>query len=151
PTDKGDKSQGPESPTRTVPSTTTPLPGGAGGKFESPTQKVPNSSRLGDLLLEESALYAVVGLQPPKGQGGKGAKGQAVQGPKGVTDDNSNTQFAMLALWAARRHDTPVAAILALSEQRFRASQMDNGAWGYKFHGPDTGAKPSMVCVGLLG
>ena len=39
------------------------------------------------------------------------------------SDDNSNTQFAMLALWAARRHDVPVEVALGLVEQRFRATQ----------------------------
>jgi hypothetical protein len=65
-------------------------------------------------------------------------------------DDNSNTQFAMLALWAARRHDVPIARAMALVDQRFRASQLYNGAWNYHFHGDGDG-KPSMICVGLLG
>ena len=38
-------------------------------------------------------------------------------------DDNSNSQFAMLALWAARRHDVPVEHALLLAEQRYRTSQ----------------------------
>src|SRR5205823_1652974 len=34
--------------------------------------------------------------------------------------DHSNTQFALLALWAARRHDVPCEYSLLLSYQRFK-------------------------------
>jgi hypothetical protein len=63
-------------------------------------------------------------------------------------DDNSNTQFAMLALWAARRHDVPSERSLALCKKRFMKWQHPNGGWGYRVH---MGATPSMTCVGLLG
>src|SRR5208282_4758720 len=80
----------------------------------------------------------LVAHQPP---GGKQPKGSFFAGPKGVMDDNSNTQFAMLALWAARRHDVPVERSLALSELRFRVSQLRSGAWAYRFHDPEERAK----------
>ncbi|MCI0461723.1 MAG: hypothetical protein L0Z62_32630 [Gemmataceae bacterium] len=64
-------------------------------------------------------------------------------------DDNSNTQFAILALWAARRHDVPVEQSLALAEARFRASQRPGGGWGYPYQGG--GQTGPMTCVGLLG
>jgi len=93
---------------------------------------VPN----GDKPQLPDTMVKQVALQPRKGLGW-------------LRDDNSNTQFAMLALWAARRHDIPVEKTLALAEQRFRVSQLASGAWAYLFHGDM--AKPSMTCVGLLG
>ena len=65
--------------------------------------------------------------------------------------DNSNTQFAILGLWAARRHGLPVQITLARAAERFRRSQNSDGGWGYlpnRSGGDSTGA---MTCVGLLG
>jgi hypothetical protein len=63
--------------------------------------------------------------------------------------DNSNTQFAMLALWAARRHGVPTDVALLASYQRFMLSQQADGAWGYH---PSTGQNAhTMTNVGLLG
>jgi hypothetical protein len=45
--------------------------------------------------------------------------------------DNSNTQFATLALWVARRHGLPVDNALTLVDARFRNSQHADGGWGY--------------------
>jgi hypothetical protein len=61
--------------------------------------------------------------------------------------DNSNSQFAILALWIARKHKLPLDSTLARSEQRFRLSLKTNG-WGYIPGGRSSGA---MTCVGLLG
>jgi hypothetical protein len=67
-------------------------------------------------------------------------------------EDNSLTQFAILALWAARKHDIPVERPLALVEARFRASQLPDGSWTYKWD-PTMGSYrvDSMTCAGLLG
>jgi hypothetical protein len=66
--------------------------------------------------------------------------------------DNSNTQFAALALWAARRHEVPMERTLALLEKRFRTSQNPDGGWGYMSGGPQrSGTTPAMTCSGLLG
>src|SRR5207248_1407816 len=62
--------------------------------------------------------------------------------------DNSNTQFGLLALWAARRHDVPSEVALLMAQQRFQATQNADGGWGYQIHNQST---PSMTCVGLLG
>jgi hypothetical protein len=62
--------------------------------------------------------------------------------------DHSNTQFALLALWAARRHDVPVEYSLLVSYQRFVRVQAADGGWGYKIGEP---TKNTMTCVGLLG
>jgi hypothetical protein len=66
----------------------------------------------------------------------------------GNRSDNSNSQFAMLALWIAQRHDVPMERTLNLVDQRFRAIQSAEGAWNY---GPDPNLTPPMTCAGLLG
>ena len=74
------------------------------------------------------------------------AKGKlAVGGPDALTD-NSNTQFAMLALWAARRHGVPTDQALLASYQRFTSSQNSDHGWGYP--GAST---TTMTCAGLIG
>jgi hypothetical protein len=65
-------------------------------------------------------------------------------------DDNSNTQFAVLALWAMRRHHVPLERALALIDRRFRATQDENGSWWYKPQG-NVSPLPTMTCAGLLG
>src|SRR5262249_31323302 len=74
-------------------------------------------------------------------------------------EDNSNTQFASLALWIARRHGLPVKNALARIDARFRSSQDVNGGWGDQYNWsvrrrvtyaiPQTSA--AMTCSGLLG
>jgi hypothetical protein len=66
----------------------------------------------------------------------------------GDSVDNSNTQFAILGLWAARRHAVPVENALSLCERRFRMTQVDGG-WFYAIS--DRRVTPSMTCAGLLG
>jgi len=69
------------------------------------------------------------------------------------TTDNSNTQFAILAIWAARRHGLPVDRTLKLVVKRFETGQNQEGSWSYlyKYGGglPERGG--AMNCVGLLG
>ena len=43
--------------------------------------------------------------------------------PLGGTTDNSTTQFAVLAIWAARRHDVPMERTLHLISRRYQTSQ----------------------------
>lgn len=78
------------------------------------------------------------------------------QGGTLVSDDNSNTQFAVLAVWLARKHGVPVDNALDLIEQRFIRSQNPRtGGWSYS--GGGGGAEgagpgsPSMHCAGLIG
>jgi hypothetical protein len=73
--------------------------------------------------------------------------------------DNSNTQFALLALWIARRHGLPVEKSLAFVDAYFRATQNPDGGWSYTpnalrvarppFSAPTS--SPAMTCAGLLG
>lgn len=66
--------------------------------------------------------------------------------------DNSNTQFAVLALWCARKHGVPCDAALALAERRYRTTQNNDGGWGYM--PPSLGiaeeTTSSMTCAGLV-
>jgi hypothetical protein len=73
-----------------------------------------------------------------------------------MTTDNSNTQFAILALWTAQRYDVPMNRTLNLIVRRFLTSQNLNGSWDYDYHpggnvqGKST-SSPAMTCVGLIG
>lgn len=66
--------------------------------------------------------------------------------------DNSNTQFAILALWVAQRYDVPPRRTMQLMIQRFESTQNDDGSWGYHYRlGGMREGEPAMTCVGLLG
>jgi hypothetical protein len=69
------------------------------------------------------------------------------------TGDNSNTQFATLAVWVARRHGIQAEKTLAGVKARFHQSQQADGGWPYVWSGPATRANstPPMTCAGLLG
>ena len=74
-----------------------------------------------------------------------------------VGDDNSNTQFAVLALWLARKHGVPVDSALDLVERRFLLTQTRTGGWPYTGAAVTSGGamvaegSQSMICAGLLG
>ncbi len=66
--------------------------------------------------------------------------------------DNSNTQFALLGLWAARRHDVAVEPALEISTERFERFQLyPSGFWGYDDRDFRGTSRSSMICVGLIG
>ncbi|MGH7169520.1 MAG: hypothetical protein ACRELG_04495, partial [Gemmataceae bacterium] len=88
------------------------------------------------------------------------------EGPLGMrndlmvtTTDNSSTQFAILALWAAQRYDVPMKRSLNLIVRRYLTSQNFDGSWNYLYR--FGGAFPhefkffssagAMTCVGLIG
>ena len=78
--------------------------------------------------------------------------------------DNSNTQFATLAVWVSRRHGVPIDRTITLVKKRFTSTQLSkgpdptgnnidlDGAWPYN---PEAGVTsnvwPTMTCAGLLG
>jgi hypothetical protein len=127
----------------------------------APTAKEPAKKKEPRLRLEQlsptvRSLPILSGRALPK----------IVMGPKGqmrlipTRDDNSNTQFAMLALWVARRHEVPVAKTMELVEKRFLLSQHPDGGWSYQtllrseraFRGGwGVQSTPAMTCVGLIG
>jgi VWFA-related protein len=96
----------------------------------------------------------------PAGAAGPGADADRGQGdadeppPKerkqrlGGPGDNSNTQFALLGIWAASRHGFDADETLAAIDRHFRDSQEADGGWGYNFRG---GGSPAMSCAGLIG
>jgi len=66
-------------------------------------------------------------------------------------DDNSNTQFAIIAVWASRKHGFPADHALDLIEKRFLASQNPrDGGWSYST-GAESTSTASMTCAGLIG
>ena len=71
-----------------------------------------------------------------------------------MPDDNSNAQFALLALWAARRHGVPTERCLMAAAQKFTTSQNQDGGWGYTGTGGGiiqiAQSTPAMTSVGLL-
>jgi hypothetical protein len=62
--------------------------------------------------------------------------------------DHSNTQFAIVGLWCARRNGVPVDGALKACEAHFRQCQTRDGGWGYI--PSDTVAQPAMTCAGIL-
>jgi len=71
-----------------------------------------------------------------------------------MPEDNSNAQFALLALWTARRHGIPTERCLIAAAQKFATSQNHDGGWGYTGSGglvQITNSTPAMTAVGLLG
>ena len=65
--------------------------------------------------------------------------------------DNSNTQFALLALWAARGQKLPVDPTLQRVVLRFRNIQNADGSWNYNGNiNASPGGLPTMTCAGLL-
>lgn len=68
----------------------------------------------------------------------------------GLNDDNSLTQFAILALWSAQKYGIAADRSLTMAEARFRASQAEDGSWCYRWRDVHR-CKYSMTCAGLLG
>jgi hypothetical protein len=64
--------------------------------------------------------------------------------------DHSNSQFAILALWVAQRHGSPVAAALLLAARHFRETQHVEGSWAYRTISHPSLWRASMTCAGLL-
>jgi len=86
---------------------------------------------------------------------GGGASQDALLGLSRIEGDNSNTQFAALALWVARRSGMPVEDALVRIERRFRRAQHQDGGWTYLNTTaplPETWSfPPAMTCAGLIG
>jgi hypothetical protein len=65
---------------------------------------------------------------------------------RGGIGDNSNTQFAVLGIWAAGRAGLDAKGTMIDVDRRFRGSQSPGGGWGYS--GP--GDTDAMTCAGLM-
>jgi hypothetical protein len=102
-------------------------------------------------------------LQPAPGGGQARIENHQARPLTGFID-NSNTQFAVLALWVSRRHGLPAEESLHRAERYFRATH-ENGTWYYiRFFDTNTAQVPgwlanpnepngraAMTCAGLLG
>jgi hypothetical protein len=79
-------------------------------------------------------------------------RGGGALGPMSSRPDNSNTQFAVLALWVSRRHGLPVDDALRSSERHFRKTRNPDGGWWYGDQiGVVRASTATMSCAGLLG
>jgi hypothetical protein len=93
------------------------------------------------------ARGALVGREPPENARTIAESAERVS-LVGRTD-NSNTQFALLGLWAAQRHGVAVEAPFEILVERFERSQgYPSGMWWYTLDA-EAGSR-SMVCVGLM-
>ena len=67
---------------------------------------------------------------------------------RGGGGDNSNTQYAILGLNAAREVGVPVSdEALALARQHWEGAQQNDGGWGY--HAGREASTASMTCAGV--
>jgi len=76
-----------------------------------------------------------------------GASSQPVGRASG---DNSNTQFAALAVWISRRHGLANDVALQRLDQYFRGG-FNNSAGGWPYVAGLGNATPTMTCAGLVG
>ena len=113
---------------------------------------VPKSEEVPSLHPEVAKWAKLLNNQPGNQVGGVGGFG--------APSDNSNTQFAILGAWCARRHGVAADRAIETLGKRFRASQGVEGGWAYMTpnDGPGPGginfvAIPSaaMTCAGLIG
>ncbi|MCA9223077.1 MAG: hypothetical protein KDA71_22315 [Planctomycetales bacterium] len=110
--------------------------------------------RLGES--RDRALIRNLGERLSQGQCGDGSWSYGVprdeESPvrriRAAGGDNSNTQFAALGSWVARRHEVNMDATLRQVDQYFRGSiDANQGGWGYHRSG---GSTPAMTCAGLI-
>jgi hypothetical protein len=118
----------------------TPLPGGK--QLDKDRPSLEEAKRA--LARLPSPLRKLPALQPPK---------ESHKLPPGDASDNSNTQFAILGLLAAARHEVPLERTFALIVHRFHTSQVPDGRWNYHYSSPAHAAdlRPAMTGAGLLG
>ncbi len=96
---------------------------------------------------EDVPLLQELGGRLLGGQLTNGAWGYGVSGLGG--GDNSNTQFAAIACWVARKHGVVRDAALHRLDRYFRGCFVPSmGGWGY---GPGPQVTPTMTCAGLAG
>ncbi|MCI0638643.1 MAG: hypothetical protein L0Y70_06185 [Gemmataceae bacterium] len=143
PLDKG-KRESLSDPARKSGSVELPAPLGGANKEASSKAKEPPKAADKQANLRPDFLPPNLQNLPAKGKG----KAPAAASLSSMIDDNSNSQFALLGLWAARRHDAPTEKTLQLAYQRYFSTQHADGGWGYRLNMP---TRDTMTCVGLLG
>lgn len=95
-------------------------------------------------------------IPPAEGNSGAPARRDATYNAasmKGNPGDNSNSQFAILALWVGHRYDIDVEAQLRKAGTRYRRSALtpSPGSIGWGYMSSDAQATPTPSCCGLLG
>jgi VWFA-related protein len=75
-------------------------------------------------------------------------RGMPRKSRRSIVCDNSNTQFALLGIWAAGRHGFDANEALEAIDGHFRDSQNRDGRWGYRI---GQGGTDAMTCAGLMG
>lgn len=95
---------------------------------------------------------AETGLHPEAARILQAARAAGAGLAVGMDGDNSNTQFAIIGLWVARRRGLPCDDHIRRIEARFVRTQSpaDHG-WAYTSGGGIGGSSPSMTCAGLIG
>ena len=114
----------------------------SGGWTYNCPQSVPLPPPAGSVTNKPSAKADTAKSAPKRG--GRINAGQAMRQGFG---DNSNTQFAVLGIWAAGQAGLDVSDTMADIDGRFRTTQASSGGWGYNGPGADT---PAMTCAGLM-
>lgn len=129
---------------------------GNGAAKKDPAKPDADKDKKHELPPEIKEMLKQLERQAPVAQAAPGAEGVYLQDSRvaGQKGDNSNTQFASLALWVARRYGVPVEPALVNIEKRFRASQGQDGGWTYVptpsgFYNREV--SPAMTCAGLIG
>jgi hypothetical protein len=95
-----------------------------------------------DLEARIEAIERNGGVDPARRSDGTGG---SISGP-----DNSNSQFAVLALWIARRNHVRTDMVLKRAEAWYRATY-DNGTWPYSTLGVGPHGRGATTCAGLIG
>jgi len=89
-----------------------------------------------------------VPLEPPETTGSEARSiGESAARFDRRPGDNSNTQFALLGVWAAGRLGFDSNRALEALERHFRTTINPDGGWGYR---PRNGSRPGLTCAGLL-
>jgi hypothetical protein len=89
------------------------------------------------------------GYTVPVEDAGGGTRSFRTRRPRNAGDgDNSNTQFALLGLWAAGRHGFDSNGPLKDIDTHFRETALPDGRWGYQ---PGDLGRNAMTCAGLMG
>ncbi len=110
---------------------------------KEPPKKVTPKAELPALAPSVKRLINEMGRNPKN----PGALQPAFNGRAGMDGDNSNTQFATLGLWCARKHGVPVENAMRALDTRFRQNQGGDGGWCYS---GGVGSTPTMTCAGLI-
>jgi hypothetical protein len=99
--------------------------------------------------IARNALWLEAAMVRSFGRGGpRSAAGAWTYNMQGGGGDNSNTQYAVLGLNAAREAGVPIAEeVLAAARRHWEECQQNDGGWGYQFGPMQSSA--SMTCAGV--